>query len=582
MKKNLWFKTGKAVLIISLAAIIMVSPQIFYKSIMVGDDISFHFNRIYDLAHQIETGHYNYFQSIFGFNQSGRIVNALYGYDLAYFLAHLLLIFKTWTRFQIVSSFICYFFSGMSMYILLKYLKVSNKLSIILSMLYMSCALISFYALIQSFISWGGAFLPLLFMPAIKAVKDRKNPINPVFLAIPMSLLIATHILSAFIGVLAILPFFAVSFYYCKDKIKWLTKAMLSVGLTVVLSLNSLYSYLEVYSTNNLLRPFINTNMSNSTVMLSLTKNETRNLGLIISVLFVMHLLYVSSIWKKISILEKLINLIGGLFLFISSNLVPWNSLAGRFPFLTTFQFPMRFSIIAYILILAGVGLNLERMFTNLDSEKAKISKIILLTGAIISVANVNNMVKESSNYWLSDNPTQGGNNRPYLYETNPNAFRSKIKDRDLTKALDVIRKGTSDYLPISDHVTSEDILEKDTYTIYKKEVMENPNNVEKSVTSDSKIKLEWFSENNDELIIPVAIYGHSTIILNGKEVKTSSVKKSDLGLLKTRSKVGKNTVVVGYNSTFDMKIILIVKLVAILLCSIYLIVYVVKLSRRG
>lgn len=158
MNKNFVRKRTVAVLLIVAAAVIMVLPQIYYKSIMVGDDISFHFNRVYDLSRQIQTGHYNYFQSIFGFNQSGRIINALYGYDLAYFLARILIVVKTWTRFQIVTSFLCYFFSGINIYILMKYLKISEKLSIILAMIYMSCALISFYALIQSFISWGAHF----------------------------------------------------------------------------------------------------------------------------------------------------------------------------------------------------------------------------------------------------------------------------------------------------------------------------------------------------------------------------------------------------------------------------------------
>ena len=32
------------------------------------------------------------------------------------------------------------------------------------------------------------------------------------------------------------------------------------------------------------------------------------------------------------------------------------------------------------------------------------------------------------------------------------------------------------------------------------KGVMKNPNNVKKGVANDSKIKLEWFSENNNEI----------------------------------------------------------------------------------
>lgn len=314
--------------------------------------------------------------------------------------------------------------------------------------------------------------------------------------------------------------------------------------------------------------------MSNSTVMLSLTKNETRNLGLIISLIFVIQLLYALITWREIPLIEKIINGTGGLFLFISSNLVPWNTLAEKFSFLTTLQFPMRFSIIAYILLLVGVGLSLDRRSDSLGFEKMRLVKIILLTGAIISIANVNNMVKESSNFWLSADPTQGGNNKSSLYETDPEQFRSKIKDKDLTKALDVIRKGTPDYLAIADNETTQSIYSKGPYEIYKKDVMENPNNVSKKVTKSSDIELKWKAKKKDEIVLPVAIYSHSTIEVNGKKLDSKTVMKSELGLLKIISKIGENTAIVGYSPSINMKFIIIIKLLGILSCAIYLIMY--------
>lgn len=63
---------------------LMVSAQLYKHGIILGNDMMFHFNRFYEAYMQIKTGDFNYFQSIFSFDQSGRIVNALYGPDFSY------------------------------------------------------------------------------------------------------------------------------------------------------------------------------------------------------------------------------------------------------------------------------------------------------------------------------------------------------------------------------------------------------------------------------------------------------------------------------------------------------------------
>lgn len=52
---------------------------IIYKKVILGSDSVFHYNRFYEAAMQLKNGNFSYFLSLYGFQQSGRIVNALYG-----------------------------------------------------------------------------------------------------------------------------------------------------------------------------------------------------------------------------------------------------------------------------------------------------------------------------------------------------------------------------------------------------------------------------------------------------------------------------------------------------------------------
>ncbi|XIF19431.1 MAG: hypothetical protein AJITA_00077 [Acetilactobacillus jinshanensis] len=69
-----------------------------------GYDTYFHMNTIYEDAMQIKTGHFSYFISMFGFERSGRIVNAMYGPFFNYLLGALLLLCRSWVNFEFVLS----------------------------------------------------------------------------------------------------------------------------------------------------------------------------------------------------------------------------------------------------------------------------------------------------------------------------------------------------------------------------------------------------------------------------------------------------------------------------------------------
>lgn len=145
MEKNK--ETLIAILFISIVSFLIMSPQIYKHSIILGNDSNFHMNRIYEIYMQIKNNTYNYFQSMYGFQQYGRIVNALYSPDFSFLQALLLLITKNWFRFQLISSFLSFCIAGITMYSLGRFCKIQYSLSLIMSFMYMSTTAIGFYSL---------------------------------------------------------------------------------------------------------------------------------------------------------------------------------------------------------------------------------------------------------------------------------------------------------------------------------------------------------------------------------------------------------------------------------------------------
>ena len=73
-------------IVFAIVAFILVSYQIQkHTTILVGDGF-FHFSRFYDAAMQIKNHNFSYYQMNYGFNQTGRIINGLYGPFFAYLM----------------------------------------------------------------------------------------------------------------------------------------------------------------------------------------------------------------------------------------------------------------------------------------------------------------------------------------------------------------------------------------------------------------------------------------------------------------------------------------------------------------
>ena len=64
-REKLWVS-----LIIIAFAVLLVTPQLFTRKVILGSDSIFHYNRFYEAAMQLKNGNFSYFLSLYGFQQS--------------------------------------------------------------------------------------------------------------------------------------------------------------------------------------------------------------------------------------------------------------------------------------------------------------------------------------------------------------------------------------------------------------------------------------------------------------------------------------------------------------------------------
>ncbi|MBO0470753.1 hypothetical protein JZO66_09355 [Enterococcus sp. DIV0242_7C1] len=556
----------QAIIMIGLLSFLMLSPQLYKHALIVSNDFLFHMNRFYDLSQQLKTGHFNYFQSLYGFAQSGRIVNAMYGMDFAFIQAIILAIFGTWFKFQLVSSFLCFFVSGISMYSLTRYAKVDHSYSLVAAIFYMSTSTIAYYALVTNFSGWGAAFLPLAFLPVVYMFQNKERPIKPLLLGIPIALLLSVHLFSTVLAVLALIPFYIYTFFTCRNKLVMIKDTLLAIFVAVLLSANTFGAIYDL-SGDDLISPYAVKDMMANSTSFSIGVPGWATLGLIFSFLFIFQAVSTGVFWKQLSHFERLLNSVGIFFLFLSSKFVPWNSIAARFTFIQSMQFPQRFVCVACILLLLGWAIRMQKMSENPSINNQSVQRIAMIffaTLALISCNNINLQISSSSDAWSSDQPIK--DKAATIIESDPEKIRQAFGGNNpLGTAFKAVDKSTADYLP---RYTDEQFK---TYGTYAEEILQNEVNVTKKITSDNRIELTWENKlPNDTTLLPVTIYNRTSVELNGKKLSKERYEVSNIGSLIIKAPKGENTVVVGYDPSIIFKISIVIKVLSLLVLLTY------------
>lgn len=544
-------------IILSLViATVLIWTELTTRSGLTLDDTAFHFHRFYDTYQQIQNHNFSYFQMNYGMGESGRIVNALYGPFFAYLMGSLLLFCSSWLRFQILITYLIFLVGGLGIYRLSRKVKISQVVSSIVTALFLTTGYIAYWPRSNAFNSWGAVLIPFVLIQGINLLNNHKTRFSWISLGIVMAIVAQIHLLSTFFSILALIPFFIYGLVLSENKRQMWIDVFKAVGLFIVLTANVWGAFLLLYPTNQMASP-IDYSPVLTAVNLSVAGTSTMwtSITEVTLLLFIVQLIYVIFNFKS-SKLNTFVTLEGLVFLYLSSNLFPWQFVKDTLPAVTGYlQFPNRFTVVAYPLLFLGIGLTLNEL---IKSHGKKLGMIASALAIIVVLFNVRADFNEINN------------NITYNKGITSNA--KEMKEKRLAPYINKVEINSPDYLPVRKKIKSSDI------TGMLMSMSPQKNNFEQRVLSNGRLELTWKDSTSKVTTLPIFIYKQSELSLNNKVIKP---KVNEIGMPQVQSRKGKNTAILSFKTPIWFTILLYISILSWVLLIIYGVFRWVKIIKK-
>lgn len=533
-------------IILSLViATVLIWTELTTRSGLTLDDTAFHFHRFYDTYQQIQNHNFSYFQMNYGMGESGRIVNALYGPFFAYLMGSLLLFCSSWLRFQILITYLIFLVGGLGIYRLSRKVKLSQVVSSIVTALFLTTGYIAYWPRSNAFNSWGAVLIPFVLIQGINLLNNHKKRFSWISLGIVMAIVAQIHLLSTFFSILALIPFFIYGLVLSENKRQMWIDVFKAVGLFIVLTANVWGAFLLLYPTNQMASP-IDYSPVLTAVNLSVAGTSTMwtSITEVTLLLFIVQLIYVIFNFKS-SKLNTFVTLEGIVFLYLSSNLFPWQFVKDTLPAVTGYlQFPNRFTVVAYPLLFLGIGLTLNEL---IKSHGKKLGMIASALAIVVVLFNVRADFNEINN------------NITYNKGITSNA--KEMKEKGLAPYINKVEINSPDYLPVRKKIKSSDI------TGMLMSMSPQKNNFEQRALSNGRLELTWKDSTSKVTTLPIFIYKQSELSLNSKVIKP---KVNEIGMPQVQSRKGKNTAILSFKTPTWFTILLYISILSWALLIIY------------
>lgn len=544
-------------IILSLViATVLIWTELTTRSGLTLDDTAFHFHRFYDTYQQIQNHNFSYFQMNYGMGESGRIVNALYGPFFAYLMGSLLLFCSSWLRFQILITYLIFLVGGLGIYRLSRKVKISQVVSSIVTALFLTTGYIAYWLRSNAFNSWGAVLIPFVLIQGINLLNNHKTRFSWISLGIVMAIVAQIHLLSTFFSILALIPFFIYGLVLSENKRQMWINVFKAVGLFIVLTANVWGAFLLLYPTNQMASP-IDYSPVLTAVNLSVAGTSTMwtSITEVTLLLFIVQLIYVIFNFKS-SKLNTFVTLEGIVFLYLSSNLFPWQFVKDTLPAVTGYlQFPNRFTVVAYPLLFLGIGLTLNEL---IKSHGKKLGMIASALAIVVVLFNVRADFNEINN------------NITYNKEITSNA--KEMKEKGLALYINKVEINSPDYLPVRKKIKSSDI------TGMLMSMSPQKNNFEQKALSNGRLELTWKDSTSKVTTLPIFIYKQSELSLNSKVIKP---KVNEIGMPQVQSRKGKNTAILSFKTPTWFTALLYISILSWALLIIYGVFRWVKIIKK-
>ncbi|MCD7125670.1 cell division protein [Limosilactobacillus agrestis] len=550
---------------IAAMAYLIMFPQLVSHSVILGTDSIFHFNRFYDAAKQIQQLNFSYFQSNYSFQQSGRIINAVYGPLFAYLNGAILGVVGTWYQYQIVTTFIVYLVGGIGMYQLGIRVHCKRTFAIICALIYMNIGWLPRWELAQNMNAWGAALAPYMVICGVRMLQDHQKPVNWLQLMTLMTIIIQVHMLSSLFFVVTLIPFFIIGLIITTNRKKMWCETLKAVGGTVILTANVWGALLMLNLHNNIAHP-ADFSLADNVLLPSIFSNTRDYLIYAMWILFIFQLIYVLFTFKK-SLINTILTLLGSLILLLSSFLTPWSLFQDVIPALGhTLQFPNRLTIIAFPLLLAGVGISattLDKKVQERGLQNQLITGILLLMVFLVFTPTTIDVYKRAARY--DSEIVLNSFSAITRVSENKAALRHSVHDLYPGQLLTMVEKRSPDYLPIPKKYMNQKYVR--SYA-YEGQIINEAHKYTHTVLSHGGLQLSWEAGKAGKVRLPIITYYESQLTVNGHLLH--HYQRSSVGAPYIRQRKGKNTVTLYFKQARWFTALLAISLVGLSLLAIY------------
>jgi len=410
-------------LAIVVVTALMVGIQAGEKSVLIGSDTTFHFQRFYDAYMQLRTGRFSWFQTNFGFQQCGRVVNAVYGPLFAYLMGAVLLASGTWLRFQIVVNAAAYLLCGLGMYAFCRRAQEASLASACATrgMSYagekdgplapravsvrrtVACAVAIAYMCVgwearwqtnSNMGAWGAILAPYLGLVCVRMLVPgtprnprgsfpRRQPsasqrpaiapqpattqrprVGVLSLALVVSTMAQIHLMSCAMFLLVLVPFWALGMARATrpgERRGMLLRTLAAAGIALVLTADVWAGLAELMLHNHTAQP-VGMPLGAGALGVDLGLFSKLAIGILPLALLAAALVWA---WRRRDAVALPLAGVGAALLVLSSRLVPWDAIGLAAPALThTIQFPVRLTALAYPLLFAALAVALGSLAT--------------------------------------------------------------------------------------------------------------------------------------------------------------------------------------------------------------------------
>lgn len=542
LKKTIHFCLPGLILI--ALSLLLILPQLLTHDLIIGADALFHYNRFYDTAMQIKTGNFHYFMSTFGFQQSGRIVNALYGPLFAYVQGLLVLLAGSWFHYQLLANFIIALLAGSSMFLLLRHYRLQRSLSLPLAGLFMMTYAIQYWPLNQGFTGWGTCLMPLGLIPLSRIVNEQKIPVWQTGAVI--ALITQVHLLSALMLVAVYLPF-VISAFVSGRPLQLLKQLGQTLLLYLGLTINIWTTMFFLYRHNRIIAPFVNRHMARNAINAQSWFWVALSFSLIILVLTAV--IPLCRHWRQLSRETKIIWLTSLALLLLSTDFLPWDQwIQDKFIFAELLQFPFRFFAPFTVLVIAGYG----RLLKELPAAVPHMSRVgpYFLTFLVgLSFLQTTAFSWRQLEKWPQINWHVNAGIHNYNFGSNP-AIRRSFYSHDLQETLTVMQKSTPDYLPLVRPTQAN------KYDLYASATILNPLSVKKQVTTQGLL-LTWSGAKVAQVSLPIIMYHESQLQDPHTKKLILPQRLSAIGAPTVVNQTGQNQLLLTFKAPFKLRLIL-------------------------